>query len=188
VEFRLIYEGHLPAAGSSKNRAKEKQAIRRFLHPQLRALWEKHPALQGTRENLHAVNNRLLPKYEFGGFKFLPIVNDYFHLICSLDILFLRREGPGDAVHGGDLDNRLKVLLDGLRRPSSPDELKGEAPTADETPFFCLLSDDSLVSQFQVTTDRLLMPMRNDQGANDVLLVIKVVTSSLRPGEVGKIP
>jgi len=38
-----------------------------------------------------------------------------------------------------------------------------------ETPFYCLMEDDDLVTAFSVDTDRLLSP----GDANDVMLVIK---------------
>lgn len=42
VEFRLIYYGVLPAAASKDTRATEKQAIRKFIHPQLREWWNQN--------------------------------------------------------------------------------------------------------------------------------------------------
>ena len=57
---------------------------------------------------------------------------------------------------GGDLDNRLKTLFDGLRRPISPNEIPaGAAPLDDEKPFHCLLSDDALVSHVNVETRQI---------------------------------
>jgi hypothetical protein len=47
VEFRLIYEGPLPAEGSSGGRTKDKQRLRKHFHKQLRELWNQHPDLRG---------------------------------------------------------------------------------------------------------------------------------------------
>ncbi len=95
---------------------------------------------------------------------------------CRLDILFLRRDAPGNLIKsGGDLDNRLKVLFDGLKMPGSAEELGGVQPGADEDPFFCLTEDDALITEVTIKTDRLLKP----QGAahvHDVVLVIHVKT------------
>lgn len=49
MEFRLIYKGSLPAQKSG--RSKEKHAIRKQLHWQLRDLWHNHNFLSRyTRE------------------------------------------------------------------------------------------------------------------------------------------
>jgi hypothetical protein len=42
--------------------------------------------------------------------------------------------------------------------------------------FFCLLEDDLLITEFTVTSDRLLAPLRSGDGPNDVYLVMKVKT------------
>ena len=65
-------------------------------------------------------------------------------LLCSLNILFLRRDIPGSALSAGDIDNRIKTVIDALRRPRHANELAYHAtPAADEDPFFRLLEDDS---------------------------------------------
>jgi len=104
---------------------------------------------------------------EVSGRVFIPIVHTDLHLICSLDILFLRKGAVGSLVqHDGDLDNRLKTLFDGLRIPTLDEmDAAGEIPA----PMFCLLQDDALISEFAVRTDRLLTG-----DSDDVHLVIDV--------------
>jgi hypothetical protein len=100
-----------------------------------------------------------------------------------LDILFLRRDQPGGVVrHGGDVDNRIKVLLDGLRMPDRVEELGGLAIDADENPFYCLLEDDKLITEVNITTDRLLVPRDSNEHIHEVLLVIKAGTVVLNDG------
>jgi len=48
---------------------------------------------------------------------------------------------------GGDIDNRIKVLFDGLKMPETVSELGGVALESEEDPFFCLLEDDNLINQ-----------------------------------------
>jgi threonine synthase len=77
---------------------------------------------------------------------------------------------------GGDIDNRIKVLFDALRMPKIG-EFDAETPPApDEAPFFCLLQDDSLITEIKVTTDRLLTPLQTEEDSDDVHLVIHVRT------------
>lgn len=110
---------------------------------------------------------------KFGG-RFVPLVSKEGGFTCTLDILFLRRDNPGNIVkHGGDIDNRLKVLLDGLRMPDSLEELGGYSIEPDEDPFYCLLEDDRLITSVSVTADRLLAPPKDQESIHDVYLIIK---------------
>jgi len=58
--------------------------------------------------------------------------------------LTVRRENPGDLIpcdlilQGGNIDNRIKTLLDALRIPNDCNEIDS-APEEGEDPFFCLL-------------------------------------------------
>ena len=44
----------------------------------------------------------------------------------------------------------------------------------DENPFFCLVEDDSLITDVSVTTDRLLVAQDSGEKIHDVWLVIHV--------------
>jgi hypothetical protein len=111
------------------------------------------------------------------------MVNKQWSLGCALDILFLRRDEPGGVVkHGGDIDNRIKVLFDGLRMPDSTAELGGLPIDVDENPFFCLLEDDRLITEVNITTDKLLLPRDTTEHIHEVLLIIKAKTVVLNDG------
>lgn len=196
MEFTLVYDGPLPAAGAQGKRVKEKHEIRKQLHPQLRRLWElKLPHwLIGTQ------TSRLTCKFTAGqpivnqiatGFprckhsphcrhKFVSLVRSDLMLACRLEVLFLRRGSPhGGIISDGDIDNRLKVLFDGLRSPHDCDELPSDAE-AIEGGMYCLLQDDSLISDVRITADTLLTPQAQDEGKAYVQLIIGV---RLRPLE-----
>lgn len=92
-----------------------------------------------------------------------------------MDILFLRRDKPGNIVkHGGDIDNRIKTLFDAFRMPTESSQVDKFSPDTEENPFFVLLEDDSLISKVSVTTDRLITPLKAPDSINDVHLVIGV--------------
>ena len=93
-------------------------------------------------------------------------------MTCGLNILFLRRDSPGKVISGGDIDNRLKTLFDALSIPNRS-QIVG-TPESNESPFFCLLEDDSLITEVRVETDRLLTPLSANKNENDVVLVIGV--------------
>jgi hypothetical protein len=196
MEFRLIYKGSLPAQGSGTggSRVKEKHAIRRQLHAQLRELWHGDQLLSRYVEDTPLTKRiyidesagesekatgldfkaKLFTKF---GYRFIPLVGKDFGIACSLDILFLRRDNPGNLIRsGGDIDNRIKVLFDALTVPEHESHVKGTPPQEGEDPFFCLLEDDSRITDVKVTTDRLLLPLAKDEHVHDVQLVLHVKT------------
>jgi hypothetical protein len=189
VEFKLLYSGQLRAATGSNSRVEEKCLIRQQLHPQLKQLWRTHPILVMMANGNMQVPNAPLGtyqkviegtanKYARCGYRFIPLISEEMSLSCSLDILFLRRDYPGGVVaSGGDIDNRLKTLLDALRMPNNCGELGGNTPGADEDPFYVLLEDDSLITRVTLATDRLLLPEVGAEHVHDVRLVIGVTVN-----------
>src|SRR5271157_2737595 len=152
LEFRLIYYGPL-VAETNHPRVPEKQAIRKFLHPQLKEWWKQNEKRLGSAE-------RIGQNFDRAGFHFVPVVSKERSENCSLHITFLRRDAPGNVIkNGGDVDNRIKVLFDGLRMPRDRKETSGATPEIGEDPFFCLLENDDLITEVHIVTDRLLLPV-----------------------------
>ena len=87
------------------------------------------------------------------------------------------------ATNSSYADNRIKVLCDALRLPTT-DEVRGFSPEQDDVPFLCLLEDDSLITELKVTTDRLLTPPTGSSNhiGSDVHLVIHVKTAVVDRG------
>ena len=171
MRFRLIYRGPLRSNGSRQ----DKHSIRRAVAPQVLDLSRREP-LKGLSScfGLTPVERYPYAPRLVDGVMFIPIVWEALFLVANLDILFLRPEEPGNVVtQGGDLDNRIKTLFDGLRVPKP-----GELPsgTSHSGPMWCLLEDDALVTEFSVRTDRLLGPSAPDE----VLLVITVTVGASR--------
>ncbi len=173
VNFRLTYDGPLKSASQSDTRRAEKHAIRRALSKQLHQLMEfKSAVLDREFENLAEEDAKAIIKKR-GNLSFLAIVRERLNLVCDLDILFLRRENPGSLIcEGGDIDNRIKVLFDALRIPQDDNEVRGFPPKAHF--ILCLTENDSLITGFRVTTDRLLEPPATEQHQNCVRLIINV--------------
>lgn len=182
MEFRLTYAGSLASDNNGRQRARHKHAIRKYFHPQLKRLWETHPAIAG-----HDTMANEWPKFERDGFKYRPLVIKEWFLYCKLDIVMLRDGPPGNVF--GDIDNRLKTLFDGLRLTDSSAELPDDeitgakvTPAPDEEPFYVLLEDDRLVTNVTVATDRLLEPVPDVAMDNAVRLLINV---TIRPYKNG---
>jgi hypothetical protein len=118
--------------------------------------------------------NRVANRFVEGKFRFLPLITKTNGLACKLDILFLRRDNPGNLIRsGGDLDNRIKTLWDALGVPERG-QMEGLESEAGEDPLFCLLEDDCLITEVSITTDRLLIPQEQNEHINDVVLVLSV--------------
>jgi hypothetical protein len=196
MQFRLTYQGPLPSQQKKSGIAVAKHLIRKQLHKQLAQLWKDHDFLkfyvEGYVKSTSDAEGNIVPlgprvieamadKHRIGDFRFVPLVGDedtFGPLSCALDILFLRRSKPGALVSGGDIDNRIKTLLDALRMPQDLNELKNIQREAGEDPFYCLMTDDRLVTEIKVTTDQLLMPPEPHR-TKDVNLVIHVRTSRI---------
>jgi hypothetical protein len=174
LEFRLVYKGRLPSG--TKSRIADRNRIRLQIHEQLKRLWNLDPHLraQGADGRL----DRIADNYKRGDLRIVPLITESNAWVCALDILFLRRDPPGRIVSaGGDLDNRIKVLFDGLRIPRDQQEMQSDFRHLDG-PLFCLMEDDALIVEVKVTTDRLLVPVDIAEGEADshVQLVIHVRT------------
>jgi len=197
VEFRLLYEGELLSSGN-KGKPRESHAIRRIFHPQLRRLWTvennlRHLAMHSagghdarkvteqirkmTEQERFDLGIKTLgercPKE--GGYRLVPLVTEDMALRCSLDILLLRPEEKKLIFESGDIDGQLKTLFDALRIPKNLSQTGGIGPQEDETPFFCFLEDDRLITEVRVTTDKLLLlPEKKEIKPNDSFVVIHV--------------
>jgi hypothetical protein len=113
----------------------------------------------------------LCARIEKHGAFFLPLIRDTFALHCGLEILFLRNEPPGKIYQGGDIDGRIKTLLDALAIPQHSEQILEKSSKINNL-IYCLAEDDSLISGINVETERLLSPV--DAPKNYVRLVIRV--------------
>ena len=210
MRFRLIYEGELkpsgldPLTGNSDKMAEHKHCIRRQLHPQLRQLWQTNRFLsthtvddnqydaQSSPANNDVDHGKWGPsnvplveavaaRYPLFGYRFVPLVTEALSLRCALRIVLMRRDDIGSVIQAGDLDNRIKTLIDGLRRPNAPQEIPAAniTPSADEDPFFALLDDDKLITELTVETDTLLDEPTGKKASNR--WVRAIITVELQP-------
>lgn len=196
MRLRLTYDGQLLSGGKeTPNRRAHKHDIRRRFHVQLQKYWTIHPHL--IFQLAHNTSGQSLSKFpgqsiaehisdgfrRQSGFRFLPLVRENSNLMCTLEILYLRRNKPGSIFTNTDIDNRLKTLFDALKVPKDGKEFPDASPLEGEAPFFCLLEDDTLVTRVSVETDYLLEPVGcpkcgDQEDQNDARIVIFV---ELRP-------
>ncbi len=174
MEFTLVYRGPLKSNG----RPKDKQEIRRAFHRQLKELWCQNP-LETFRHYLEdePKEGEISIIKNVDSFRFAPLVTEKLKLVAEIEVVLLRPEAPGSIVtQGGDIDNRLKTLLDSMRMPHKKSELPNDdKPSEGENPFFCLLEDDNLITSIAVKTDRLLEPV---DSPSEVVLLLHVKTKA----------
>jgi hypothetical protein len=173
VYFTLHYRGPLRPNGKPAH----KHILRQHFHAQLKELWKQRPLARSTRLLEPDVGSLCLLKPKHG-FNFAPLVSQSVGAVAELNILLLWPLPAGFIISsGGDIDNRLKTLLDALKAPLDPSDLPpGTRPAPDEDPFFCLLEDDSLITGLKIETDRLLEPVADD---SEVLATVRVSTRLL---------
>lgn len=178
MQFTLYYRGELKSGNSATPR--HKHDLRRHFHRQMSALWREIPLsnFRGFLDDPAAPASINLPSRK-NGFTFAPLVSEKLGLVAELELQLLWPQTPGAIItSGGDLDNRLKTLFDALKLPSEPTALPKDAcPSEDETPFFCLLEDDSLITRVTVETDRLLEPAVT---SSEVALFLRVRTRQVQ--------
>jgi hypothetical protein len=202
VEFRLLYEGPLLASANDKPRPKEKHSIRRILHPQLRRQWQMNQSLRQLATHLgnmydpipieteeamfqHGISALAKQRQTFG-YEFIPLVTSEHAVRCCIDILLLRPEENRFIFTQGDIDGQVKTIFDALALPKSLVQAGSTGPTDDETPFFCLLEDDRLISEVYVNADQLLLlPNSRAVQANDAFVIIHVTLNARNPGAMG---
>lgn len=207
MRFRLTYNGPLKATQNAPGpmhtdkRASHKHHIRREFHRQLKELWATNRFLSTHRTTPAEFASLLRPadgavwpshpherrpmvelvanSYADFGYRFVPLVRKEISL-HSLRVLFLRRDFPGSVLHAGDIDNRLKTLVDALRMPHSTAEVP--VPPGDgEDPFFVLLDDDRQITHLEVETDAALA---SPEGDDDKSFARLVLTVEIRPYDV----
>jgi hypothetical protein len=116
VTFRLTYEGHLLGSARGDPRTKHKHEIRRVFHGQLARFWRNSAFLSRAKlPNGISLADRLANNYTRCGYRWVPLVKE--GMLCDIHVLFLRSDAPGTLVQSGDIDNRIKTLLDALRMP-----------------------------------------------------------------------
>lgn len=200
MKFTMTYDGSLPSSGNKpKNDAKWeiRKKLHPQLkdlwanHPALREVHENrhfpktggaqiaqvhhlHPGpILDTARRIQGPRPELLDLCEpidKHGSWFRPLVRESYALHCGLKILFLRKEKPGKIYQGGDLDGRIKTILDALTMPQHKEQVLEK--TDENNPIFCLLEDDSLVSGVSVESERLLTD--DNHPVDFVRLVIEV--------------
>lgn len=197
MKFRLTYQGPLPSTQGaprgqqSDPRGPAKHKMRQSFHVQLKRLWAINPNLTDPRALAGAIRSvgspmsptpaKLAEEFDRVGWNFVPLVTRSLGVSCNLDILLLRPTPKHQNSWFGDIDNRLKTLIDALQLPSANERYADLTPNDDERPFYTLLEDDKMLSRVSVETDEMLQAIGTTLNEADVRLLITV---EIRPHHV----
>ena len=174
VDLNLKYSGVFKSA-QSKRRANHKHLLRMHFSKQLAVHWKQHEtlsqydpkALQYAEKGKNwfdverPVGDRgLFWKHHIRAYNVIPLVTHIHLMHCHLAIRMHCPRGHGSILYeGGDIDNRLKVLLDALSMPQDESQIPSSVASADpdaSEPLFCLLESDELVTKLSVEMFPLL--------------------------------
>ena len=153
MEFRLTWEGKLFASQAADkhrpDRLRQKQEMRKVFHGQLARLWRISRHLEERFDDVEGVRipykEVLGNHFKIGNYRLCPIVTKSLSLHCDLRILFLRADEPGAALQSGDIDNRIKTLIDALTKPTGVRDFGGfDTPEAEKTLSFACLKTTGL--------------------------------------------
>lgn len=150
---------------TTRGNAKEKHEIRMKFSEQLGKLVKTQPFILGKSK----LANR---KWHKNKYIFFPLVPFSSQCSASLKVRILDRQQRGYLIgRGGDIDNRLKTILDALRIPNEGTDMKGVAP-GNRKRIYTLLEDDRQVSSLSVEISRWMV----EGPPNEVFVIIDIET------------
>lgn len=159
MKLTLTYQGPLPPRQRAAN-TKVKASLRRAFHPQIR-----------TQVAQRLRNSATLCTTEVDGVPFISPAHPQMRTAVELEVLLLV---PHTAARVGDLDNRVKTLVDGLTRPQNRQQMQHHSPPpeGEGEPTYCLMDDDELVRRLSIDS----RPWFDDTIARGAVLA--VITAS----------
>lgn len=165
MRFSLTFQGDLPPRGSPT----QIQNVREQFDPQMRRLWNTEPLIGSANyiDPQYLPNDCYVPR-TVKSTEYVPLVSDKLALRASLSVMLYSSDLPGGMLSHGDIDNRMKTLLDALTVP--PVQQASDNPVKDGRTF-CLLDDDRFVSELTIRNERLLTL---DVGSRQSLAIIDV--------------
>jgi hypothetical protein len=177
MKLTLTFDGDIPSVGNAKSLPSPGKlaaiwAMRDAFHAQLEHLWETHHLLQGRGSpQARAAATRLNTPILLHGRQFVALVRNDMPLKCELEVRMLVNHSPGSLItKAGDLDNRIKGVIDALRMPGSPDELRKR--NSQPNIYACLMQDDAVITGLKVSVERYLgCPSQSAQWARLTIAV-----------------
>ena len=169
MKFKLVYVGEVKI--NPKKRSQHLQEIRDVLSPQLKRLTQISP-YNVIKDKLEKRGKAIR---KVGDAKFCPLITPDLDLLAELDIQILHPELL--ETPRADIDNRMKTLLDALKRPQSVHELSDNMNKKEVC--YTLLDDDHLVTKMTINTSHLLYKEETINKNHDYELLI-IITVNIK--------
>lgn len=195
MPLTLIYSG--PIRSAQGNHRRSLAVLREQFHEQLvysvdpnlvsHIDYLSKPALQGTADGDRLV--RAPVAYSFtddgvvdievqrGGNQYIPFFSRFAGQFpaLALDITLFSTMSPQRVLsNAGDIDNRVKRLIDGMRLPSESEAAR-EQWHPPNGPCWVAMEDDGFITQLSVKQERLLGDARSDT----VTAVVRIEVASM---------
>jgi len=190
MRFRLYFEGPLYSdnGGTGSNKLEARVDLFCKFDKQLQKLWETNQYLKTGKTSgpeLDGYVETNLPQFQaentiVDGKTFQPLARKNLHLNCRLSFLVMRQDKTSGFFTKGDIDNKVKFLVDCLRVPSAEQLKKGDWNRL-PNPCHVVLEDDNMITQINVESDQLLDNGTANQGLDRSVVIIDV---ELKPYEL----
>lgn len=158
MKFTLFYSGTIRS--SNKKNVNHINEIRCGLSPQIRLLYDYEPlsGLEAKCEPGEYPEQSIRTFLNVRNRSYSCLVNRGFGLACIIHFTFFESSGSLSVASDiGDLDNKVKTLIDALRVPAESEVDVVRDSFIGHT-VHCLLMDDSYIWEIQVERKRLLHP------------------------------
>ena len=188
LKFRLTYRGSLrasqnphPTSTGPDRHWNLKHRMRLQFHPQLKRLWETRAFLRDNQNDASPDSyhvQSLASKHVILPWHFVPLVTEQLSLRTKIEITILRVDHPHLnlwSYDGGDVDNRVKTIIDALRVPGARDGYDKITVEDGEDPLFVLTEADELFDAVYAETDHLLVvPDGQDASYAEVIIAVTI--------------
>lgn len=167
MNITLQLEGSFNTSASSKERHIYRKKIHKQLEKYVQAypLWQTHD-FKGWEERYN------LPEINEMGFR--PLVSEKFDLRAAVNIVVLKCPVTKPEKRF-DLDNRLKILFDILKTPTTLQEIQACQDEDNPNPFYTLLEDDYLVDAACIKkSDFLFDPSEENAHPNAMFFNVRI--------------
>jgi hypothetical protein len=173
MDIHLTYRGRIPSKSTSLEAVWN---MRKSFHVQLAKLWGKQPFdiledweksgfASGARNFLRQIEDQV----------FVPFYSEAVGIGVQLDIKLLTGSPPQQStISSGDLDNRIKRIIDALRAPTQRGELiQNLLP---KSRWYCVMDDGSAVKQLNAS----LAPYLDSDDPSESFAFITVRTAATK--------
>lgn len=169
VDIYLTYRGQIPSKASSLDAVWN---MRKSFHRQLETLWGKEPfaVLKRWEDSNFAAQ---APNFlrSIGDQVFVPFYGEAVGVGVRLEIKLLTGLPQQAVISSGDLDNRVKRIIDALRAPTQKGEIV--ANLEPNSRWYCVMDDDSSVKEVTAS----LAPYLDSNDPSESFVFVRVRTS-----------